>query len=163
MPKSTPSQGAAVACAACPGPACSWLSFRVWAWALAVESAIAELVDVSRGLHPVLIAGAPLRNAGGLFNTAVVIRQGSVLGVVPKTYLPNYREFYEKRHFTSGAGIYGRQIKVASGHAPFGTDLLFRSTGSVDVTFHVELCEDFWAPLRRCRLRPRRRWQVPKC
>ena len=70
-----------------------------------------------------------------------------MLGIVPKTYLPNYREFYEKRHFTSGAGIYGRQIRVAGHQAPFGTDLLFRSTGSVDVTFHVELCEDFWAPL----------------
>ena len=66
---------------------------------------------------------------------------------MPKTYLPNYREFYEKRHFSSGAGIRGRQIEVAGRRGPFGTDLLFRSTGSVDVTFHVELCEDFWAPL----------------
>ena len=76
-----------------------------------------------------LIVGAPLKHAGGLFNTAVVIRQGSVLGVVPKTYLPNYREFYEQRHFTSGAGIHGRQIRVAGRQAPFGVDLLFRSTG----------------------------------
>ena len=113
----------------------------------AVETAIDELVNVSRGLYPVLIVGAPLRHASGLFNTAVVIHHGSVLGIVPKTYLPNYREFYEKRHFTSGAGIHGRQIRVAGHQAPFGTDLLFRSTGSVDVTFHVELCEDFWAPL----------------
>jgi len=113
----------------------------------AVEAAIGEVVDVSRGLYPALIVGAPLRSAAGLFNTAVVIRQGSVLGVVPKTYLPNYREFYEQRHFTSGAGIYGRQIGVAGRQAPFGVDLLFRSIGSVEVTFHVELCEDFWAPL----------------
>ena len=113
----------------------------------AVEAAIGEVVDVSRGLYPALIVGAPLRSAGGLFNAAVVIRQGSVLGVVPKTYLPNYREFYEQRHFTSGAGIYGRQIRIAGRQAPFGVDLLFRSTGPVDVTFHVELCEDFWAPL----------------
>jgi len=113
----------------------------------AVEAAIDELVNISRGLYPMLIVGAPLRSASELFNTAVVIRQGSVLGVVPKTYLPNYREFYEQRHFTSGAGIYGRQIRVAGRQAPFGVDLLFRSTGSVDVTFHVELCEDFWAPL----------------
>ena len=112
-----------------------------------VEAAIDELLNVSRGLYPVLVVGAPLRSAGGLFNTAVVIHRGSLLGVVPKTYLPNYREFYEKRHFSSGAGIRGRQIEVAGRRAPFGTDLLFRSTGSVDVTFHVELCEDFWAPL----------------
>jgi NAD+ synthase (glutamine-hydrolysing) len=113
----------------------------------AVETAIDELAKVSRGLYPVLIAGAPLRHAGGLFNTAVVIHQGAVLGVVPKTYLPNYREFYEQRHFTSGAGVHGRQIGIAGRRAPFGTDLLFRSTGSVELTFHVELCEDFWAPL----------------
>ncbi|MGZ3283541.1 MAG: nitrilase-related carbon-nitrogen hydrolase, partial [Xanthobacteraceae bacterium] len=112
-----------------------------------VEAAIDELLNVSRGLYPVLVVGAPLRSAGGLFNTAVVIHRGSLIGVVPKTYLPNYREFYEKRHFSSGAGICGRQIEVARRRGPFGTDLLFRSTGSVDVTFHVELCEDFWAPL----------------
>ena len=112
-----------------------------------VETAVDELVAVSRELYPVLIVGAPLRHAEGLFNTAVVIHRGSVLGVVPKTYLPNYREFYEKRHFTSGAGIHGRDIRVAGHHAPFGTDLLFRSAGSIGVTFHVELCEDFWAPL----------------
>ena len=113
----------------------------------AVEAAIDELVNTSRRLYPVLIVGAPLRSAEGLFNAAVVIRQGSVLGVVPKTYLPNYREFYEKRHFTSGARICKRQITVAGHRAPFGVDLLFRSSGSVDVTFHIELCEDFWAPL----------------
>jgi NAD+ synthase (glutamine-hydrolysing) len=112
-----------------------------------VEAAIDELTEVSRGLYPVLVVGAPLRHAGALFNTAVVIHQGTLLGIVPKTYLPNYREFYEQRHFTSGAGICGRQMRVAGRHAPFGTDLLFRSAGSVDVTFHVELCEDFWAPL----------------
>jgi NAD+ synthase (glutamine-hydrolysing) len=113
----------------------------------AVEAAIAELADISRNLYPVLIVGAPLRQGGGLFNTAAVIHQGSLLGVVPKTYLPNYREFYEQRHFTSGAGIRGRQIQVAGRQAPFGCDLVFRSTGSLAVTFHVELCEDFWAPL----------------
>ena len=113
----------------------------------AVEVAIDELINVSRDLYPVLIVGAPLRYAGGLFNTAVVIAQGSVLGIVPKTYLPNYREFYEKRHFTSGDGHLRRKIGIAGRQAPFGVDLLFRSIGSVDLMFHVELCEDFWAPL----------------
>ena len=113
----------------------------------AVEGAIEQAIDASRELYPVLIVGAPLRCSGGLFNTAVVIHQGTVLGVVPKTYLPNYREFYERRHFVSGAGIRGRQITIGDRAVPFGVDLLFRSTGSVDVTFHVELCEDFWVPL----------------
>ena len=112
-----------------------------------VERAIDQLVILSRDLFPALIVGAPLRQSGGLFNTAVVIHRGSLLGVVPKTYLPSYREFYEQRHFTSGAGICARQIVVAGHQAPFGVDLLFRSSGSVGLSFHVEICEDFWAPL----------------
>jgi NAD+ synthase (glutamine-hydrolysing) len=67
--------------------------------------------------------------------------------VVPKTFLPSYREFYERRHFVSGVGFRGQHIVVAGQEVPFGVDLLFRSMGSIDVTFHVELCEDFWAPL----------------
>ena len=109
-----------------------------------VEAAIGELVDASNDLMPVIIVGAPLRSDGRLYNTAVVIHRGEILGVVPKTYLPNYREFYERRHFTSGAGVVGREITVAGRAAPFGVDLLFRSTGSVPFTFHVEICEDVW-------------------
>lgn len=112
-----------------------------------VEQAISQLVETSRELYPVLIVGAPIRHEGQLFNAAIVIHRGSILGVVPKTYLPNYREFYEKRHFASGAGFRQRQLTLAGRAAPFGTDLLFRSTGSVAFTFHVEICEDFWAPL----------------
>ena len=113
----------------------------------AVEQAIDRMVEVSRDLFPVLIVGAPLHHSRGLFNTAVVVHRGSILGVVPKSYLPNYREFYEKRHFAAGAGIYDRNIAVAGREAPFGMDLLFRSRGSLSFTFHVEICEDFWAPL----------------
>jgi NAD+ synthase (glutamine-hydrolysing) len=114
---------------------------------VSVEQAIGRIVEASRQLFPVLVVGAPLRHSGALFNAAVAIHRGSMLGVVPKTFLPNYREFYEKRHFTSGAGIRDRQIAVAGRSAPFGVDLLFRSDGSVSFTFHVEICEDFWAPL----------------
>ena len=70
-----------------------------------VEDSIAKVVAASNKLFPVLIVGAPLRLAGRLYNTAIVIHRGAILGVVPKTYLPNYREFYEKRHFVSGANI----------------------------------------------------------
>jgi len=73
----------------------------------AVDAAIGRLAEASRDLHPVLIVGAPLRQSSRLYNTAVVIHRGKVLGVVPKTYLPSYREFYERRHFTSGAGVRG--------------------------------------------------------
>jgi NAD+ synthase (glutamine-hydrolysing) len=113
----------------------------------AVEEAIRELMEISRGLYPVLIVGAPIRREGQLFNAAVAIHRGSILGVVPKSYLPNYREFYERRHFASGAGIRQRHLVLAGVVAPFGVDLLFQSTGSVPFTFHIEICEDFWAPL----------------
>ena len=113
----------------------------------AVERRIGQLIEASQTLFPVLIVGAPLRSQGRLYNAALVIHRGEILGVAPKAYLPNYREFYERRHFTSGAGIHGRRIEVAGREAPFGVDLLFRSTGSVDLTFHVEICEDIWVPL----------------
>lgn len=113
----------------------------------AVEQALASLVIASRDLFPVLLVGAPLRHAGQLYNCAIVIHRGAVLGVVPKAYLPNYREFYERRHFTSGAGMRAAHIRVAGQSAPFGIDLLFQSTGTVGFTFHVEICEDIWVPL----------------
>jgi len=112
-----------------------------------VEKSIAAVVVASNKLFPVLIVGAPLRVAGRLYNTAIVIHRGVVLGAVPKTYLPNYREFYEKRHFVSGANVVESRIKLAGQEVPFGTDMLFRSIGTVDVTFHVEICEDIWVPV----------------
>jgi NAD+ synthase (glutamine-hydrolysing) len=111
-----------------------------------VEASVGKVVEASKTLFPVLIVGAPLRLAGRLHNTAVVIHRGKVLGVVPKTYLPNYREFYEKRHFVSGANLIRREIELAGQVAPFGTELLFRATG-IDLTFHVEICEDIWVPV----------------
>src|SRR6202521_3702510 len=113
----------------------------------AVERRIGQLVEASQRLFPVLIVGAPLRTHGQLYNAPLVLHHGGVLAVVPKAYLPNYRGFYERRHFTAGAGIHGRRISVAGREAPFGIDLLFRSSGSADLTFHVEICEDIWVPL----------------
>lgn len=112
-----------------------------------VERSIAQLVEASRRLNPVLIVGAPLRTHGRLYNTAVVVHRGRIVGVVPKTYLPNYREFYEKRHFVSGANVLESEIMLAGQTVPFGTDILFRSTGTVPMTFHVEICEDIWVPV----------------
>ncbi|MFI4974085.1 MAG: NAD(+) synthase [Caulobacterales bacterium] len=113
----------------------------------AVEAQVAHLAEASQDLFPVLIVGAPLRTRGRLFNTAVVIHRGAVLGVVPKSYLPNYREFYEKRHFVPGAGVRGETIRLGGREVPFGVDLLFGSTGGIDATFHVEICEDVWLPI----------------
>ncbi|MFN4016589.1 MAG: NAD(+) synthase [Reyranella sp.] len=111
-----------------------------------VEESIASVVAASADLFPVLIVGAPLRVSNRLYNTAVVIHRGKVLGVVPKTFLPNYREFYEKRHFISGANVICQEFELAGQIVPFGTDLLFKATG-VDLTFHVEICEDVWVPI----------------
>ena len=111
-----------------------------------VEAGIADIAEASRELFPVLVVGAPLRHSGQLFNCAVVIHGGTVRGVVPKTYLPNYREFYEVRHFASGAGIANTAIHLGGTSVPFGTDLLFRSSGSVPFVAHIEICEDIWVP-----------------
>jgi len=111
-----------------------------------VEASIAEVVAASRKLFPVLIVGAPLRISSRLYNCAVVIHRGEILGVVPKIYLPNYREFYEKRHFVSGANVITHEVELAGQTVPFGTDLLFQASG-VDLTFHVEICEDVWVPI----------------
>ena len=112
----------------------------------AVEGEIGRLVDISRKLFPVFVVGAPLRAGGHLYNCGVVIHRGQLLGIVPKVYLPNYREFYERRHFTSGEDVSGRMIMVAGHEAPFGADLLFAASGDAGFTFHVEICEDLWVP-----------------
>ncbi|HXC89217.1 MAG TPA: NAD(+) synthase [Stellaceae bacterium] len=112
----------------------------------AVEGEIGQLVDASRELLPVFVVGAPLRARGHLYNCGVAIHRGRLLGVVPKVFLPNYREFYERRHFTSGDGVAGREITVGGHRAPFGTDLIFAADGAAGFTFHVEICEDLWVP-----------------
>lgn len=112
----------------------------------AVEAAIATLTEASAGLAPMIVVGGPLRDGGRLYNTAIVIQGGKVLGVVPKSFLPNYREFYERRWFTPGAGVVGRTLTLAGQVVPFGTDILFRGEGVAPFTVGVEICEDVWTP-----------------
>ena len=83
---------------------------------------------------------------GRLYNCAVAIARGRVLGVVPKTFLPNYREYYEKRWFASGAGLTGLTIELGGEDVPFGTDLIFAADDLPGFVFHAEICEDYWAP-----------------
>jgi NAD+ synthase (glutamine-hydrolysing) len=111
-----------------------------------VEQGIAEICEATAGLRPVLCVGAPLRRNGRLYNCALVISRGRILGVVPKSFLPNYREYYEKRWFVSGIGLNGIDIAVAGQTVPFGTDLIFAAEDLADFIFHVEICEDYWAP-----------------
>jgi NAD+ synthase (glutamine-hydrolysing) len=112
----------------------------------AVEAAIAKLKEESKALLPILIVGAPLRARDALFNCAVVIHRGDILGVVPKTYLPNYREYYEKRHFASALDTEEDVIEVCGEPAGFGANVIFTASDNPNFAFHVEICEDFWAP-----------------
>jgi NAD+ synthase (glutamine-hydrolysing) len=111
-----------------------------------VELAARELIEASTALPAIMLVGAPLRSEGKVFNCALVIHAGRLLGVVPKTYLPNYREFYEKRQFTSGSEAVQDTVSVAGHRVPFGSRLLFAASNLRDFVLHVEICEDVWVP-----------------
>lgn len=109
------------------------------------ERAAATLIDASRGLMPVLVAGAPVPVDGQLYNCALIIHRGRLLGVVPKSHLPNYREFYEKRWFAEGGAALVNSVRFAGTEAPFGTRMLFAADDLPGFTFMAEICEDLWA------------------
>jgi NAD+ synthase (glutamine-hydrolysing) len=113
----------------------------------AVETAIADVVAASRDLLPVLVIGAPLRWRNRVYNTAVVVHRGAVLGVVPKSYLPTYREFYERRQLAPGDDVRGATIVLGGVETPFGSDLLFAARDLANFVLHVEICEDMWVPV----------------
>jgi NAD+ synthase (glutamine-hydrolysing) len=113
----------------------------------AVRDALGIIVQESRSLNPVLLVGAPLRFEGALYNCAVVIYRGRILGVVPKSYLPNYREFYERRQFTPGRGTEGSRVELLGEEVPFGPDLVFAASNVEGFRLHVEICEDLWTPI----------------
>lgn len=112
----------------------------------AAERALGEIRDFTAGRYPLVLVGAPLRYRGKLYNCAAAMTGGRFLAVVPKTHLPNHAEFYERRQFSSGAGIQGGSIRICGEDVPFGTDILLRH-GSMDgYCVGIELCEDLWAP-----------------
>jgi NAD+ synthase (glutamine-hydrolysing) len=113
----------------------------------AVQEAIGTVVEASVDLLPVIVVGAPLRHGTRLLNCAVVIKAGRILGVAPKSYLPNYREFYERRHFAAGDDLRGSTIRVAGVDVPLGPDLIFAPSDLPDLRLHVEICEDMWVPV----------------
>lgn len=113
----------------------------------AVHEALSAIVEASRGFGCVVFVGAPLSAGGRLYNTAVAIHAGQVLAVYPKTFLPNYREFYEKRHFASGGGAVPSEITVAGRTVPFGSDILLQAEDVAGLVLHVEICEDVWTPI----------------
>ena len=112
-----------------------------------VEEALAELVTGSADLMTALVVGAPLVQGNRVYNCAVVIHRGEVLGVAPKSYLPNYREFYERRWFAPGDDRELEWITVAGQDVRFGPDLVFRCLDVPGLDLHVEVCEDMWVPV----------------
>ena len=113
----------------------------------ATQKALAHLKAKSRNLPLLLVVGAPLKFEEKLFNCGVVIHQGKVLGIIPKTYIPNYREFYEKRQFASAGNAVRNEVAFLDEVVPFGNDLIFEATNMPGFSLHVEICEDLWTPI----------------
>ena len=112
-----------------------------------VREAIAKIAAASATLSPLVLAGAPIEVNGAVHGCAVAIHRGKVLGIVPKTYLPNYREYYEKRQFASAADAMVDAVTLNGETIPFGADLLFEARDLPGFILGVEICEDIWAPI----------------
>lgn len=110
------------------------------------KNALKEITEYTAGLYPIVIVGVPLIYSSKLFNCAAILSNGKILGIVPKTYLPNYAEFYEQRQFSSGV-LVGKDatLNICGITAPFGTELIFAHNEMPEYTFGLEICEDLWA------------------
>lgn len=104
-----------------------------------------EILKATKALDIIAIIGMPLATNNALYNTAVVINKGKILGIVPKSYIPNYNEFYEDRWFSSSLNLKENYLELLGQLVPFGTDLLFQDENTKEITFALEICEDLWA------------------
>jgi NAD+ synthase (glutamine-hydrolysing) len=129
-----------------PGYSCDDL-FHQQALLDACEQALARVVDASKSLSPVAVVGLPLRVEQRLFNCAAVVHRGRVLGVVPKSYLPNYAEFYEARQFNAADAAVSEEVTLLGQRVPFGARQVFAATNHPALKIHVEICEDLWVPV----------------
>lgn len=109
------------------------------------EKALNKILDYTNNLDIICIIGMPIKAENQLFNTAVVIQKGKILGIVPKTFIPNYGEFYEKRWFSSSKNANKKEIEILDQKVPFGIDLLFKDKENNEICFGIEICEDIWA------------------
>lgn len=109
----------------------------------AAEKALETLLENTKSTTLLAIVGMPVRNGAQLFNAAVVFQQGKILAVVPKSFLPNSNEFYEKRWFQSAPEALRNTVALCRQEIPFGTDILFQNN---DVFVGIEICEDLWTP-----------------
>ena len=105
------------------------------------------MAAASTSLRPLLVVGFPLAAAGNLFNTAAVVSGGEIRGLVPKTYIPGYKEYYEERWFASSRDLVAAEVSIGGRPVPIGSDLLFRAQSGRDFVIGVEICEDLWSPL----------------
>jgi len=113
----------------------------------ACETALGRVAEATAALPVVAIVGLPLRVDHRLFNCAAVVGAGRVLGIVPKTYLPNYGEFYEARQFQSGDTALARDVRLFGADVPFGADLIFEADNLPLLKIAAEICEDVWVPI----------------
>ncbi|MGH2873848.1 MAG: NAD(+) synthase, partial [Solirubrobacteraceae bacterium] len=112
-----------------------------------VQAALERLVDASVQLRPAIVVGAPLVAEGGLFNAAVVVHRGRVLGAVPKSHLPEYQEYYEKRQFRAARDLVDGRVTILRREVPFAAELVFECRDLDGFAFAIEICEDLWAPI----------------
>ncbi len=110
------------------------------------EDALLQLIEKTKKLNILCAVGMPLATENKLFNTAVVFQNGRILGVTPKSYIPNYKEFQEMRWFSSGSNLKSETICIGDKEYPFGTDLLFSARNSKAIV-GIEICEDLWTPI----------------
>jgi NAD+ synthase (glutamine-hydrolysing) len=129
------------------GYTCGDLFFSLSTLVAGAERALERLCAETARVPAVVVVGLPVEQEGRLFNAAAVLQGGQVLGVVPKTYLPGYGEYYEERWFSSAREAREAEIRLAGETVPFGTDLLFQVPDEPGVTLAVEICEDLWAPV----------------
>ena len=113
----------------------------------AVLGALGDVIRASAEIRPVIVVGAPLYAEHGLFNAGVVIHRGRILGAVPKSYLPEYREYYEKRQFRAARDLVREQVELFGETVPFSPRLLFECRDLPSLRLYAELCEDMWAPI----------------
>jgi NAD+ synthase (glutamine-hydrolysing) len=113
----------------------------------ATTAALESLIAASAELRPLLLLGAPLRLEGRLFNCAVAIHGGRLLGITPKSYLPTYREFYEKRQFAAARDLLATEVELLGRRVPCGPDLIYEALGLPGLLVHAEVCEDVWTPI----------------
>jgi NAD+ synthase (glutamine-hydrolysing) len=129
------------------GYTCGDLFFSHATLVAGAERALGTLLAETNRLPLVFVVGLPLAVEGRLFNVAAVCQSGEIQGLVPKSYLPNYKEFYEERWFSEASSATSREAELLGRVVPFGDDLVFGVPGEPAVTLAVEICEDLWAPI----------------